>query len=123
MKSNRIDIRNLLLAVVFVLAGAFLSAQAQTTATQALTQDTAATQTTQAPNLQTELNLTPDHIQKWRALNQELRPQEVVGNLKLREAKRGLAEAMEAQSPNEELIKQRAKEVADAQSVMTQLNA
>ena len=123
MKSNKADIRNLLLAVAFVLAGAVLSAQAQTPATQAPTQDTAATQATQAPNLQTQLNLTPDQIQKWRALNQELRPQEVAGNLKVLEAKRALTEAMEAQNPNEEVIKQRAKELADAQSVMTQLRA
>ena len=56
-------------------------------------------------------------------MNQELRPQEVAGNLKVREAKRALAEAMEAPSPNEDLIKQRAKEFADAQSAMTQLQA
>jgi Spy/CpxP family protein refolding chaperone len=41
----------------------------------------------------------------------------------VREAKRALAEAMEAPTPNEDLIKQRAKELADAQSAMTQLQA
>jgi hypothetical protein len=43
--------------------------------------------------------------------------------VKLRQAKLALAEAMEAQNPNEDVIKQRAKELADAQSVMTQLQA
>src|SRR5437660_11317077 len=123
MKSNRIDIRNLLLAMAFVLAGTFVSAQAQTTATQALTQDTATTQTTQAPNLQAELGLTPEQIQKWRAMNMELREHESAGNAKLFQARRALANAMESPNPSEEVIKQRAKELADARSVMTQLQA
>ena len=43
--------------------------------------------------------------------------------MKVREAKRASADAMEAPTPNEDLIKQRAKELADAQSTMTQLQA
>ncbi len=80
-------------------------------------------QTTQAPNLQEELNLTPDQIQKWRALNLELRQQEIAGKARLVQARRAYAESLEAQNPNEEAIKQRAKELADAQSAMTQLQA
>ncbi len=122
MKTKTTDVLILLLTLVFMLAFTFVSVQAQT-ASQSPTQDPTQTQTTQAPNLQVELGLTPDQIQKWRALNQELRPQEVAGNLKVREARRALAEAMESPSPNEELIKQRAKDLADAQSAMTQLQA
>lgn len=122
MKTRTTKIRVVLLATVFVFTCALISIQAQPTTQQPQTQDATQTQT-QAPNLQTELNLTPDQIQKWRALNQELRPQEVAGNLKVREAKRALAEAMEAPNPSEDLIKQRAKEFADAQSAMTQLQA
>jgi len=107
--------------VAFLLAGAFSSTQAQTIATQ--TQNITPTQTTQAPNLQQELGLTPEQIQKWRALNQDLGPQELAGNQKLRQARRALADAMESPSPNEEVIKQRAKELADVQSTMTQLQA
>jgi len=123
MKTKTTDVLILLLTIIFILAGMLVSVQAQTATQQPPTQDPAQTQTTQAPNLQAELGLTPDQIQKWRALNQELRPQEVAGNMKVREAKRALADAMEAPTPNEDLIKQRAKELADAQSTMTQLQA
>lgn len=121
MKTTKVPIP--LLTMIFILAGSLVSVKAQTVTQQPQTQDATQTQLTQAPNLQTELGLTPDQIQKWRALNQELRPQEVAGNLKVREAKRALADAMEAPTPNENLIKQRAKELADAQSAMTQLQA
>ena len=120
---NKINAPTISLAIAFLLACAFSSTQAQTTAPQTQTQDTAATQTTQTPNLQTELGLTPDQIQKWRALNQDLGPQERAGTQKVRQAKRALADAMESPNPNEEVIKQRAKELADAQSATTQLQA
>ncbi|MFN2576941.1 MAG: Spy/CpxP family protein refolding chaperone [Pyrinomonadaceae bacterium] len=111
------------LALAALLVSASVSTQAQTTTQQTPPQDINATQTTQAPNLQAELNLTPEQIQKWRALNAELRDQEVAGNMKLRQARRRLADAMESSSPNEEVIKQRARELADVQSAMTQLQA
>ena len=120
---NKLDAPFISLAAALLLACAFASTQAQTTTPQTQTQDTVATQTTQTPNLQTELGLTPDQIQKWRALNQDLGPQERAGTQKVRQAKRALADAMESPNPNEEVIKQRAKELADAQSAMTQLQA
>lgn len=123
MKTKTTDVLIPLLTIILIFAGTLVSIEAQTSTQQPQTQDSTQTQTTQAPNLQTELGLTPDQIQKWRAMNQELRPQEVAGTVKLRQAKLALAEAMEAQNPNEEVIKQRAKELADAQSVMTQLQA
>jgi Spy/CpxP family protein refolding chaperone len=123
MKIKTTNVLIPLLAMISILACTLVSVQGQTPTPQPQAQDATQTQTTQAPNLQTELGLTPDQIQKWRALNQELRPQEIAGNLKVREAKRALAEAMEAPSPNEDQIKQRAKELADAQSAMTQLQA
>lgn len=123
MKTKTTDVLILLLTIIFILAGMLVSVQAQTATQPPPTQEPTQTQTTQAPNLQAELGLTPDQIQKWRALNQELRPQEIAGNMKVREAKRALADAMEAPTPNEDLIKQRAKELADAQSTMTQLQA
>src|SRR2546430_2152526 len=120
---NKINAPSISLAVAFLLACAFSSTPAQTTAPQPQTQDITRTQTTQAPNLQQELGLSPEQIQKWRALNQDLGPQELAGNQKLRQARRALADAMESPSPNEEVIKQRAKELADVQSTMTQLQA
>ncbi len=123
MKTKTTNVLILLLTTAFILACTLVSVQAQTTTQQPQTQDATQSQTTQAPNLQTELGLTPDQIQKWRAMNQELRPQEIAGSVKVRQTKLALAEAMEAQNPNEDMIKQRAKELADAQSVMTQLQA
>jgi Spy/CpxP family protein refolding chaperone len=122
MKHQRIKSPHLLLATLLVLAGAFV-ANAQTTTPPGEPQEKAAAQPTPAPNLQQELNLTPDQIQKWRELNRELRPQEIDGQIKVRQARRALTEAMESPTPNEELIKQRAKDLADAQSAMTQLQA
>src|SRR4051794_11828220 len=116
MKTTNLNIRIIPLATAFLFAVAITSiAQTPTTTPQTTAQDTGATQTTQAPNLQSELNLTPDQIQKWRALNQELRQQEVAGNMKVKQARRALADSMESPTPNEEVIKQRAKELADAQ--------
>jgi len=124
MKYQRIKSPHVLLAAFLVLAGAFAATNAQTPATaQGEPQDKAAAQPTPTPNLQQQLNLSPDQIQKWRAMNQELRPQEVAGQTKVREARRALTEAMESPTPNEDLIKQRAKDLADAQSTMTQLQA
>jgi len=120
---NKIDAPFISLAAAFLLACAFVSTQAQTTTPPTQTQDPAATQATQAPNLETELGLTPEQIQKWRALNRELKDQQVAGSQKLWQAKRALADAMESPNPNEEVIKRRAKELADAQSTMTQLQA
>src|SRR5690349_5838384 len=123
MKTKTTKVLMPLLTMIFIVACTLVSVRGQTATQQTQTQETTQTQITQAPNLQAELGLTPDQIQKWRALNQELRPQEVAGTLKVRDAKRALAEAMEAPTPNESLIKQRAKELADAQSTMTQLQA
>ena len=120
---NKINAPFISLAAALLLACAFASTQAQTTAPQTQTQDTPATQATQAPNLQTELGLSPEQIQKWRAIGLEFRDQEFAVTQKVRQAKRALTDAMESPTPNEEVIKQRAKELADAQSAMTQLQA
>ena len=120
---NKIHFASGSIAALMLLAGAFIPATAQTPPPQTSTQDAPPAQAVQAPNLQAELNLTPEQIQKWRALNIELREQEFNGNQRLRQARRGLADAMESPNPNEDVIKQRAKELADAQSAMTQLQA
>lgn len=111
------------LAVLLLLACAFKSTKAQTTAPQNPTQNTPPAQAVQAPNLQTELNLTPEQIQKWRAINAELRDQQQAANQRLRLARRALADAVESPNPNEELIKQRAKEVTEAQAATNELGA
>jgi len=63
-----------------------------------------------------ELNLSPDQIQKIRAINADLKDQRQAANMKLRQAQRALAVAVESSPPDETLIEQRSHEVADAQS-------
>ncbi len=121
------------LAVLLLLAGAFAQANAQTAAPPQSQTDPAqvrANQVNQTPNQApnpapdlAQLNLTPEQIQKWRAINVELKDQQQAANVRLRQARRALAEAIEAPTSNEELIKQRAKEVSEAQAATTQLQA
>jgi Spy/CpxP family protein refolding chaperone len=113
------------LAVLLLVAGAFAQAKAQTSAPQQGQTDPAqmrANQINQVPDL-AQLNLTPEQIQKWRAINAELKDQQQAANMHLRQARRALAEAIESPTSNEELIKQRAKEASEAQAALTQLQA
>jgi Spy/CpxP family protein refolding chaperone len=112
-----------LVAAGLPLLCAFVSGHAQTNPPQTTTPDASSTSAPQAQNLPTELNFTPQQAEQWRAINREFRGQEVAASLKVRQARLALADAMEASTPNEELIKQRAKDLADAQSAMTQLQA
>jgi Spy/CpxP family protein refolding chaperone len=63
-----------------------------------------------------ELNLSPDQIQKIRAINADVKDQRQAAGIKLRQAQRALAEAIESPTPNEALIEQRSHELADAQA-------
>src|SRR5207302_10366552 len=74
------------------------------------------TQTAPANDMLGTLNLTPDQIQKIRGINTELRDERQAANLRLRMAQRSLAEAIQSPTPDEALIAQRSKDVADAQA-------
>src|SRR2546421_4224548 len=87
------------LAIAFLLVCAFASTPAQTTGQQMPAQDSGATQPPQAPNLQAELGLTPEQIQKWRALHIELKGQEIPRQMKIRQTKRAPAPPMETPNP------------------------
>jgi Spy/CpxP family protein refolding chaperone len=100
-----------------------VSAQSPTSQNPTAPAETQANQANQIPNLIASLNLTPEQIQKWRAINADLRAEQQAANQRLREARRALAEAIESPTSNEELIKQRAKEVSEAQAATTQLQA
>src|SRR5574341_211269 len=69
------------------------------------------------------LNLTADQIQRIRGINAELREERQAANFRLRTAQRALAEAIQSPTPDEELIAQRSKEVADAQANTIRLRA
>ena len=119
--------RSLILAfAVLAFAGQLaMQARAQTSELQnpnALQQAQAQNGQPQMPSL-TELNLTPDQIQRIRAINADLKDQRQAAAQKLRQAQRALADAMESPNQNETLIDQRSREVADAQAANIRLRA
>ena len=113
--------RNLtvILSVAFVLLGTSVTAFAQTTQTQNQAEPVQAQtqnpQANQGSDLRL-LGLTPDQIQKIRAINLDLKDERQAANMKLREAQRALTEAVESPTPDESLIAQRSREVAAAQA-------
>jgi len=112
----------IVLSAAFMLLGTFVTAFAQTTQTPNQT-DPVQAQNAQAQNPQANqgadlrlLGLTPDQIQKIRAINLDLKDERQAANIKLREAQRALTEAVESPTPDENLIAQRSREVAEAQA-------
>ncbi|HEX3143955.1 MAG TPA: periplasmic heavy metal sensor [Pyrinomonadaceae bacterium] len=126
MKHEKIKPLFIWIAVILVF-GSLAVTNAQTSLPnqngQQPPQNNVATQPAPAQNLPAALGFTPQQIQQWREINREFRNQEMNATFKLRQTRMALNEAMESQPTNEEIIKQRAKEVADAQSAVTQLQA
>ena len=126
MKHEKIKPLFIWIAVILVFGSlAVTNAQTplQNQTGQQTPQNNVATQPPPAQNLPVALGFTPQQIQQWREINREFRNQEMNATFKLRQTRVALNEAMESQPTNEEVIKQRAKEVADAQSAVTQLQA
>ena len=115
--------KSISLAVVLLLAGTFALANAQTPTPEQSQAIPAQKPANQLVNVQEALNLTPEQIQKWRAINADLKDQQQAANQRLKLARRALADAIESPTSNEELIKQRAKDVSEAQAATTQLQA
>jgi len=94
-----------------------IAIQAQGTQQQQNAGDATVTQTqTQADQMLGPLNLTQDQIQKIRSINADLREERQAAGMRLRLAQRALTEAIQSPTPDETLISQRSKEVADAQA-------
>jgi len=113
------------LAVILLLTAA-PSAYAQGSNPSSQTATANETQSTAQPapqNVPAALNFTPQQTEQWRQINREFRTQEIAAAAKVRDARLALNEAIESPNHNEELIKQRAKDLADAQSAVTQLQA
>ncbi len=106
------------LLLLLVIVGSEASAQTPQNTEPAQTQ----TQPAQLPDF-AQLNLSPDQIQKIRAINAEVRNQRQAAGMKLRQAQRALAEVVEAPTPNEALIEQRSHELADAQAATIRLRS
>jgi len=69
------------------------------------------------------LGLTQDQIQKIRLINAELQNQRQQAGLRLRQARRALADAVESPTPDEALISQRSSEMAEAQAATIRLRS
>src|SRR5215468_7003610 len=99
-------------ALLLIMSG---SLKAQTTQQQQEPNDAVQAQN-QADQMLGPLNLSSDQIQKIRSINAELKDERQTANMRLRMAQRALREAIQAPTPDETLISQRSKEVADAQA-------
>lgn len=108
----------LTLATTGVLLGASGSLRAQTPQPQQTT-DVVQQQQQQVNNVEQmlgPLNLTSDQAQQIRRIYADLREERQAANFRMRTAQRALTEAIQAPAPDEALIEQRSKELADAQS-------
>jgi Spy/CpxP family protein refolding chaperone len=128
-RETRIGTNWILFALILLLCvgGEQVSAQSPTPQNpiepaQTQTQSTSANQTGQLPDF-SQLNLSPDQIQKIRSINAELKDQRQAANFKLRQAQRALADAVESPIPNETLIDQRSRELAEAQATTIRLRS
>ncbi len=114
---NETKLRNsgTILTVVLLLVCGWTQTRAQTPTTQNQVEpvESQATQAIQIPNLK-PLNLTPEQVQKIRDINADMKDQRQAANLKVRLANRALTEAVESPTPNQDLIEQRSRELADA---------
>ena len=124
---NRLLSSGIALAVLVLVAAAGSPARAQdpqapAAPAQTQTQTTTQPQTNQVPDFG-PLNLTQDQIEKIRNINAELKEQRQAAGQRLRLAQRALNEAIESPTPNEALIEQRSREVADAQSATIRLRS
>src|SRR2546425_8317881 len=115
MKTNYKSALKALVTIALLTFGLALQARAQTPDQQPSNVQTQ-TQTAPANDMLGTLNLTPDQIQKIRGINAELREERQAANQRLRMAQRSLAEAIQSPTPDEALIAQRSKDVADAQA-------
>lgn len=107
----------MILAVALLLVGTWMQARAQSPTTQNPVEpsETQVNQANQIPSLR-PLNLTPEQVQKIRDIYAETNDQRQAATVKVRQARRALADALESTTPNQPLIEQRSRELADAQA-------
>ena len=117
MRKAPIALLTLAAAGVLLLVSDSLRAetpQPQQSATDAFPQQQQ--QVNNAEQMLGPLNLTSDQAQQIRRIYADVREERQAAGFRLRTAQRALTEAIQAPTPDEALIEQRSKEVADAQS-------
>lgn len=70
-----------------------------------------------------QLNLTPEQRQQIRAIREQSKEERALINRRLGETQIALRQALDAESPNEALIDQRAREAGEAQAASIRLRA
>src|SRR3982751_6906504 len=109
---GRLSLRTIL-ALTFV----FISAVIAT----AQTQDSSPQQSLPAQDPIAQLNLTPEQRQQIRGIREQNKEERASVNRRLRETKLALEQALDADTPNESLIEQRAREAGEAESASIRL--
>lgn len=115
MRKAPIALLTLAATGVLLVAGSSLRAQTpqpQQTSSDALPQQ----QVNNVEQMLGPLNLTSDQALQIRRIYADLREERQAANFRMRTAQRALTEAIQAPAPDEALIEQRSKELADAQS-------
>lgn len=105
----------------FLMAFSFFSVTAQDETQQDVPKPSANQE--QRPKLMEQLGLTPEQIQAIRRINSEKKPLLREAQNRLREANRGLDEAIYSDSPNEADVQARLKEVHQAQAEVTRIRS
>jgi Spy/CpxP family protein refolding chaperone len=126
-RETKIRSSRILFPAILLLAITGVQVSAQTLTTPQNPAEQSQTQIQVAPSGQfpdfASLNLSPDQIQKIRAINAEVKDQRQLAIMKQRQAQRALADAVESTTPNETLIEQRSHELADAQAATIRLRS
>jgi Spy/CpxP family protein refolding chaperone len=108
--------RALLIAGFALAALAGMSPLVRAQDDQPLRPQDPAQQVNQVDQMLGPLNLTQEQVRRIRMINAELKDERQAANFRLRMTQRSLAEAIQSPTPDETLIAQRSKEVADAQA-------
>lgn len=106
-----------LLAVLAVIGYPTVAPAAGQTAQQ----PAAAPESPQGGDLIRQLNLTPEQREQIRTIRGDKQVERALINQRLRQTNRALEEALEADAPDEALIDQRIRELADAQASVTRM--
>ncbi|MGZ5437164.1 MAG: Spy/CpxP family protein refolding chaperone [Pyrinomonadaceae bacterium] len=116
----------LTLATTGVLLVASSSLRAQTPQPQQTSTDVVQQQRRQMNQIEQmlrPLNITPDQEERIQAIYAEMADERQGATRRLRLAHRALSEAIQSPTPDEALIEQRSKEVADAQATTIRLRS
>jgi len=99
-----------------------VAGQAATT-TQAQRETTTSQANTTPQDPIAQLNLSPEQRQQIRAIREQSKEERATINQRVRESQRALREAQDADTPNEALIEQRAREAGEAQAAQIRMQA